>query len=65
MAGIRTDARQSAASASSALFATKWTRRAARWQKEAALRPHEGQKAALERQLIQLERLEHWLESLL
>ena len=69
MKEIRTKARQESAEASysfSALVAgTKYTasqRRAIRYEKEAKLAPHEDEKAAFERQLVEVDRFIIWAE---
>lgn len=61
MADIRTEARQRTG-ASAGVSWGKWERREIRWEKEAALRPHESEKAALARQMLELDHLLGWLE---
>lgn len=68
MKAIRTDARQQSAQAGTMLGITYSTkvassqRRSIRYTKESALRPHEDIKAAIERQLIQVDRDMLWVE---
>jgi hypothetical protein len=72
MKSLRTEARQLSSDAGvvSGLFGGKYydpttaarERRGIRYQKEAALRPHEDAKAAIERQLIQVEKDILWAE---
>jgi len=67
MKAIRTDARkQSANAGTTGIFynpkSASYERRHIRYQKEAALHPHEDTKAAVERQLIQVDRDILWAE---
>jgi hypothetical protein len=64
MTGIRVQARQSTAFSFPGKYG-KWSRRITRWSKEINLRPHETQKAAFDRQLLELDRFELWLDRLL
>ncbi len=61
MTAIRVDARQKTATTASGKYG-KWDRRRIRLDKEAALGPREDQKAALERQIVNLDRTVAWLE---
>jgi chromosome segregation ATPase len=61
MTSIRVEARQQTASTVSGKYGS-WDRRQIRLNKEAALRPHETQKAAIERQIIKLDQIVIWLE---
>jgi hypothetical protein len=69
MREIRVNARQESANVSNNLLGivggskvTAAQRRSIRYQKEADLAPHEDQKAAIERQLIEVDRLVLWVE---
>ncbi len=61
MASIRVDARQRATNTISGKYG-KWDRRHIQLEKESALRPHESEKAAIERQIIKLDQIIVWLE---
>lgn len=61
MASIRVEARQQTAKTVSGKYGT-WDRRQIRLNKEASLRPHETEKAAIERQIIRLDQIIIWLE---
>jgi hypothetical protein len=61
MTAIRVEARQQTAVATPGKYG-KWDRRQIRLNKEAALQPHENEKAAFDRQIIKLDRIMAWLE---
>ncbi len=61
MTEIRTQARQNMTQLTGLQYA-KWERRDIRLRKEAALQPHENEKSAIDRQLIQVDQLLAWLE---
>lgn len=61
MSSIRVEARQQTANTISGKYGT-WDRRRIRLNKEAALGPHETEKAAIERQIIKLDLIIVWLE---
>ena len=61
MTAIRVEARQKTAITIQGKYG-KWDRRRIRLDKEAALRPYEDHKAALERQILKLDRAIAWLE---
>ena len=63
MASIRVDARQQTTNTISGKYGT-WDRRKIRLNKESSLRPHESEKAAIERQIIKLDQIIIWLERL-
>ncbi len=61
MASIRVEARQRTVDTIPGKYGT-WDRRNIRLQKEAALQPHESDKAAVVRQIVYLDRMITWLE---
>ncbi len=61
MASIRVEARQKTVDTIPGKYG-KWNRRQIRLEKESALQPHENEKAAIERQIIKLDRVIIWLE---
>ncbi len=61
MASIRVDARQRTTDTARGKYGAH-DRRNIRAQKEAALEPHEDSKAAIERQIVKIERTINWLE---
>ena len=61
MTSIRVEARQRNANTISGKYG-KWDRRSIQLNKESALKPHESEKASIERQIIQLDRIIVWLE---
>jgi chromosome segregation ATPase len=61
MTSIRVEARQRTARVISGKYGT-WDRRQIRLNKEAALQPHENEKAAIDRQIVKLDRIIAWLE---
>lgn len=63
MREVRTNARRASARAYNGVFVSARTERLGiRLQKEAELKPHEDEKAAIERRLLSLERLILWVE---
>ena len=61
MTGIRVEARRKTAYTDPGKSGT-WSRRQIRLEKEAALGPHETEKAGVVRQIVYLDRLITWLE---
>ena len=66
MREIRTSARQTSSKIGTGLFTMPSTNRYARisvrLKKEAALKPHEDQKTAIERQILSVERMINWID---